>query len=102
MLPVISKGGVTLDKVNRADKVEAPPTARSQPCKADTAVRTVTGAVTYPVTKLAGLIAGLRGRSLVVPVRARPRRGDGDGAGRRVASTIWPKKSRRPTSPSLA
>ena len=63
VLPVISKGGVTLDKVNREpDKVEvATDSALAAVQAADTAVRTVTGAVTYPVTKLAGLIAGLRG-----------------------------------------
>ena len=63
LLPVIHKGGETLDRVNRElDKVDvATDSALAAVQAADTAVRTVTGAVTYPVTKLAGLIAGLRG-----------------------------------------
>src|SRR5262245_13031746 len=62
LLPVISKGGETLDKVNRElDKVDvATDSALAAVQAADTAVRTVTGAVTYPVTKLAGLMAGMR------------------------------------------
>ena len=62
LLPVISKGGDTLDKVNRElDKVDvATDSALAAVQAADTAVRTVTGAVTYPVTKLSGLIAGMR------------------------------------------
>jgi len=63
LLPVISKGGETLDKVNRElDKVDvATDSALAAVQAADTAVRSVTGAVTYPVTKLAGLIAGVGG-----------------------------------------
>ena len=63
LLPVIHKGGETLDRVNRElDKVDvATDSALAAVQAADTAVRTVTGAVTYPVTKFAGLIAGLRG-----------------------------------------
>jgi uncharacterized protein YoxC len=62
LLPVISKGGGTLDRVNRElDKVDvATDSALAAVQAADTAVRTVSGAVTYPVQKLAGLIAGLR------------------------------------------
>ena len=62
LLPVISKSGETLDKVNRElDKVDvATDSALAAVQAADTAVRTVTGAVVYPVTKLAGMIAGLR------------------------------------------
>ena len=59
---MIHKGGETLDRVNRElDKVDvATDSALAAVQAADTAVRTVSGAVTYPVTKLAGLIAGLR------------------------------------------
>lgn len=62
LLPVIAKGGGTLDRVNRElDKVDvATDSALAAVQAADTAVRTVSGAVTYPVQKLAGLIAGLR------------------------------------------
>lgn len=62
MLPVISKSGETLDKVNRElDKVDvATDSALSAVKAADTAVRTVSSAVTYPVQKLAGLVAGIR------------------------------------------
>lgn len=62
LLPVIAKGGETLDRVNRElDKVDvATDSALAAVQAADTAVRSVSGAVTYPVQKLAGLIAGLR------------------------------------------
>jgi uncharacterized protein YoxC len=62
MLPVISKSGETLDKVNRElDKVDvATDSALSAVKAADTAVRTVSNAVTYPVQKLSGLVAGIR------------------------------------------
>jgi uncharacterized protein YoxC len=62
LLPVIHKGGETLDRVNRElDKVDvATDSALAAVQAADTAARTVSGAVTYPVTKLAGLIAGVR------------------------------------------
>jgi len=62
LLPVISKGGGTLDRVNRElDKVDvATDSALAAVQAADTAVRTVSGAVTYPVQKLAGMIAGVR------------------------------------------
>lgn len=62
MLPVINKAGGTLDRVNRElDKVDVMTTSAADAVKAaDTAVRTVSGAVTYPVQKLAGLTAALR------------------------------------------
>ncbi len=62
ILPVIAKSGETLDKVNRElDKVDvATDSALAAVKAADTAVRTVSSAVTYPVQKLAGLVAGLR------------------------------------------
>jgi hypothetical protein len=59
---VIHKGGETLDRVNRElDKVDvATDSALAAVQAADKTVRTVTGAVLYPVQKLAGLIAGVR------------------------------------------
>jgi uncharacterized protein YoxC len=62
MLPVITKSGGTLDRVNRElDKVDvATDSALAAVKAADTAVRTVSSAVTYPVQKLAGLVAGVR------------------------------------------
>jgi uncharacterized protein YoxC len=62
LLPVIHKSGETLDRVNRElDKVDvATDSALAAVQAADTAVRTVSGAVMYPVTKLAGLMAGVR------------------------------------------
>jgi uncharacterized protein YoxC len=63
LLPVIHKGGETLERVNRElDKVDvATDSALAAVQAADKTVRTVSGAVTYPVQKLAGLIAGVRG-----------------------------------------
>jgi uncharacterized protein YoxC len=62
LLPVIHKGGETLDRVNRElDKVDvATDSALAAVQAADKTVRTVTTAVMYPVQKLAGLIAGVR------------------------------------------
>ena len=62
MLPVINKAGGTLDRVNRElDKVDLMTTSATDAVKAaDTAVRTVSSAVTYPVQKIAGLTAALR------------------------------------------
>lgn len=62
MLPVINKAGGTLDRVNRElDKVDVMTTSATDAVKAaDTAVRTVSSAVTYPIQKIAGLVAGLR------------------------------------------
>ena len=62
MLPVINKAGGTLDRVNRElDKVDVMTDSALDAVKAaDTAVRTVSNAVTYPVQKLTGLVAGLR------------------------------------------
>jgi uncharacterized protein YoxC len=62
MLPVINKAGGTLDRVNRElDKVDVMTSSASDAVQAaDTAVRAVSNAVTYPVQKIAGLVAGLR------------------------------------------
>jgi hypothetical protein len=62
ILPVINKAGGTLDRVNRElDKVDVMTTSATDAVKAaDTAVRTVSGAITYPVQKLAGLTAAIR------------------------------------------
>jgi uncharacterized protein YoxC len=62
LLPVIHKGGETLDRVNRElDKVDvATDSALAAVQAADKTVRTVSSAVTYPVQKLAGLVAGVR------------------------------------------
>jgi uncharacterized protein YoxC len=62
VLPVIDKAGGTLDRVNRElDKVDVMTDSAVDAVQAaDTAVRTVSGAVSYPVQKLAGLIAGVR------------------------------------------
>jgi uncharacterized protein YoxC len=61
-LPVVNKAGETLDRVNKElDKVDVMTDSALDAVKAaDTAVRTVSGAVTYPVQKLAGVMAGLR------------------------------------------
>jgi hypothetical protein len=62
LLPVISKVGGTLDRVNQQlDKVDQiTDSAVDAVASVDTAVRTVTGIVTRPVEKLAGLVAGVR------------------------------------------
>jgi len=62
VLPVINKAGGTLDRVNRElDKVDVMTDSALDAVKAaDTAVRTVSNAVTYPVQKLAGLAAAVR------------------------------------------
>jgi uncharacterized protein YoxC len=61
LLPVISKVGGTLDRVNQQlDKVDQmTDSAVDAVASVDTAVRTVTGVVTRPIEKLAGLVAGL-------------------------------------------
>ncbi len=61
LLPVISKVGGTLDRVNQQlDKVDQiTDSAVDAVASVDTAVRTVSGVVTRPVEKLAGLVAGL-------------------------------------------
>src|SRR6266545_2236602 len=61
LLPVISKVGGTLDRVNQQlDKVDhITDSAVDAVASVDTAVRTVSGIVTRPVEKLAGLVAGL-------------------------------------------
>ena len=104
LLPVIRKGGETLDRVNRElDKVEvATDSALAAVQAADKTVRTVTGAITYPVQKLAGLIAGVRtgvssfvsSRNLTTPWRRLERR-------QSSASKSWPTKSPPPTAASV-
>ncbi len=61
LLPVISKAGGTLDRVNQQlDKVDQiTDSAVDAVAGVDTAVRTVSGIVTRPVEKLAGLVSGL-------------------------------------------
>jgi hypothetical protein len=62
LLPVISKLGGTVDRVNgQLDKVDQiTDSAVDAVAGVDTAVRTVTGLVTRPIEKLAGLAAGAR------------------------------------------
>jgi hypothetical protein len=62
LLPVISKLGGTVDRVNgQLDKVDQiTDSAVDAVAGVDTAVRTVTGIVTRPIEKLAGLAAGAR------------------------------------------
>src|SRR6266498_5740408 len=72
VLPVINKAGGTLDRVNRElDKVDVMTDSAVDAVKAaDTAVRTVSNVVTYPLQKLAGLTAGVRyGFSAIVSGR---------------------------------
>ncbi|HZQ66639.1 MAG TPA: hypothetical protein VFA66_15590 [Gaiellaceae bacterium] len=61
LLPVISKVGGTLDRVNlQLDKVDQiTDSAVDAVAGVDSAVRTVTAVVTKPVEKLAGLVAGV-------------------------------------------
>jgi uncharacterized protein YoxC len=62
LLPVISRLGTTVDRVN--DQLEKVDQITDSVVDAvsgvDTAVRTVTGAVSRPVERLAGLVAGVR------------------------------------------
>jgi hypothetical protein len=62
LLPVISKLGGTVDRVNvQLDKVDVmTDSAVDAVTAADTAVRTVSAVVTRPIEKLAGLASGLR------------------------------------------
>ena len=62
LLPVISKVGGTLDRVNdQLDKVDQiTDSAVDAVASVDTAVRTVTGLVTRPIERLAGLVSGMR------------------------------------------
>ena len=62
LLPVISKLGGTVDRVNdQLDKVDQiTDSAVDAVAGVDTAVRTVSGIVTRPIEKIAGLVAGLR------------------------------------------
>ena len=62
LLPVISKLGGTVDRVNvQLDKVDVMTnSAVDAVSAADTAVRSVSAVITTPIGKLAGLAAGLR------------------------------------------
>src|SRR6266511_3845569 len=62
LLPVISRLGGTVDRVNeQLDKVDQiTDSAVDAVAGVDTAVRTVSGIVTRPIEKLAGLVAGVR------------------------------------------
>jgi uncharacterized protein YoxC len=62
LLPVITKLGGTVDRVNdQLDKVDQmTDSAVDAVASVDTAVRTVTGLVTRPVSKLAGIATGAR------------------------------------------
>jgi hypothetical protein len=62
LLPVISKLGGTVDRVNvQLDKVDQiTDSAVDAVAGVDTAVRTISGVVTRPIEKLAGVIAGVK------------------------------------------
>jgi hypothetical protein len=62
LLPVISKLGGTVDRVNeQLDKVDQiTDSAVDAVAGVDTAVRTIGGIVTRPIEKLAGLVAGVK------------------------------------------
>ena len=62
LLPVISKVGGAVDRVNgQLDKVDQlTDSAVDAVASVDTAVRTVTGVVTRPIEKIAGLVSGAR------------------------------------------
>src|SRR6266545_7804837 len=62
LLPVIAKLGGTVDRVNeQLDKVDQiTDSAVDAVASVDTAVRTVSGIVTRPIEKLAGVVAGTR------------------------------------------
>ena len=62
LLPVISKLGGTVDRVNdQLDKVDQiTDSAVDAVASVDTAVRTVSGIVTRPIEKLAVLVAGMK------------------------------------------
>jgi uncharacterized protein YoxC len=62
LLPVISKVGGTVDRVNvQLDKVDQmTDSAVDAVASVDTAVRTVSGVVTRPIQKLTGLASGVR------------------------------------------
>lgn len=62
LLPVISKVGGTVDRVNeQLDKVDQiTDSAVDAVASVDSAVRTVSNVVTRPIEKLAGLVAGVR------------------------------------------
>ena len=62
LLPVINKVGGSVDRINgQLDKVDQiTDSAVDAVAGVDTAVRTISGAVTRPIEKLAGLVAGVR------------------------------------------
>jgi hypothetical protein len=62
LFPVISKVGGTVDRVNhQLDKVDQiTDSAVDAVAGVDTAVRTISGVITRPIEKLAGVAAGLR------------------------------------------
>ena len=62
LLPVISKLGGTVDRVNeQLDKVDRiTDSAVDAVAGVDTAVRTISGVVTHPIEKLAGLVAWVK------------------------------------------
>ena len=62
LLPVIAKLGGTVDRVNgQLDKVDQiTDSAVDAVAGVDTAVRTISGIVTRPIEKLAGLVAGVK------------------------------------------
>jgi hypothetical protein len=62
LLPVISKLGATVDRVNdQLDKVDQiTDSAVDAVTTVDTAVRSVTGVVAHPVRKIAGIFTGAR------------------------------------------
>ena len=105
MLPVINKAGGTLDRVNRElDKVDVMTTSATDAVKAaDTAVRTVSSAVTYPVQKIAGLTAAFATASrrsspgATSTRRCAPRKRQRHGE-----SAISPRTSRTPAPRSAA
>ncbi len=70
-LPVIAKAGGTLDRVNgQLDKVDQiTDSAVDAVAGVDSAVRTVTGVVTRPIERLAGLAAGVRHGASAVRAR---------------------------------
>jgi uncharacterized protein YoxC len=86
LLPVISKLGGTVDRVNvQLDKVDQmTDSAVDAVTSVDTAVRTVSHAVSAPVSRLAGLAAGIRHGASTL--RARGSWGDAVQTGKEEAS----------------
>jgi hypothetical protein len=86
LLPVLSKLGGTVDRVNgQLDKVDQiTDSAVDAVAGVDTAVRTVTGIVTRPIEKLAGLAAGAK--HAVSSIRTRGDWRDAVGTGKEEAA----------------